>query len=248
MYIKDLIASGLSEHEAKIYYALLKFGDAGASALAKRTEIGRTNVYDYLTSLINKGLVTEMEKNSRRYFTAEDPKLLEEIVNEQVRKSKDAANSIGRLMTGLTEMYYSNTSKPIVKVFSGLNGYDAVYKKIFNITKLDHIYHLIPDLDNYALPDPKFHNHLLREQVFTFLIANRGNNLLELNKRDARMLRSTVILPSPIFEIASEMIIFADQLVLGNLQKNEFFASYLKNFELVNMLKSLLKQQISAVN
>lgn len=83
MDIKILEDSGLTNTEAKIYLMLLKSGSCLAGRITQETGIHRRSVYDALERLIEKGLVSYIKTNNRRYFQAEDPKRLADMLKEK---------------------------------------------------------------------------------------------------------------------------------------------------------------------
>lgn len=80
---KVLIEVGFNKNEAKAFLALLELGSSTAGAIAQKSKIYRTNVYDALTSLINKGLVNYIYKGKNKYFEAEDPLKIETLLEEK---------------------------------------------------------------------------------------------------------------------------------------------------------------------
>jgi sugar-specific transcriptional regulator TrmB len=76
---------GLSEKEAIIYCVNFQIGANPASVIAKKSELNRCTTYVILESLINKGLVTQVDKNKIQYFAAKEPKYLLTYINEKRR-------------------------------------------------------------------------------------------------------------------------------------------------------------------
>lgn len=89
--------AGLAGNEAKVYLALLELGSALAGEITKKSGVNRTNVYDALDKLIEKGLASYVIKANRKYFEASSPKIfikyLEEKENE-LRKKKNMLNIV----------------------------------------------------------------------------------------------------------------------------------------------------------
>ncbi|TKJ17055.1 hypothetical protein CEE44_00785 [Candidatus Woesearchaeota archaeon B3_Woes] len=83
---------GLSGNEAKVYLSLLELGSAMAGEITKKSGVNRTNVYDALERLIEKGIVSYVIQSNRKYFEADTPdriiKYLDEKENELKRKKK----------------------------------------------------------------------------------------------------------------------------------------------------------------
>jgi sugar-specific transcriptional regulator TrmB len=83
MDIKILEDSGLTNTESRVYLMLLKSGSSLAGKITQETGIHRRSVYDALERLIEKGLVSYIKSNNRKYFQAEDPKRLADILKEK---------------------------------------------------------------------------------------------------------------------------------------------------------------------
>lgn len=83
MDIKVLEDAGLTNTEAKIYLMLLKSGSSLAGKISKETGIHRRSVYDAIERLVEKGLVSYMTSNNRKYFQAENPRRFVEMLKEK---------------------------------------------------------------------------------------------------------------------------------------------------------------------
>src|SRR3989344_6145411 len=80
---EKLIRVGLTKTEAKIYVMLLDITKAQAGVLSRKTGIHRRSMYDALDRLIEKGLVSYIVENGKRYYIAADPKRVQELIDEQ---------------------------------------------------------------------------------------------------------------------------------------------------------------------
>lgn len=66
--VNTLVTNGLSDHEARVYLALLDHPDLAASSLAKVSTVPRNRLYEALESLHGHGLVDILvEAEARRY-------------------------------------------------------------------------------------------------------------------------------------------------------------------------------------
>ena len=74
---------GLTPAEAKIYLILLEQGGSLAGSISRNTGIHRRSVYDAIERLIQKGLVSYIKTNNRKYFEAVSPEHLLEILKKQ---------------------------------------------------------------------------------------------------------------------------------------------------------------------
>ena len=74
---------GLTASEARIYLVLLEQGASLAGTISRNTGIHRRSVYDAIERLIQKGLVSYIKKNNRKFFEAVSPERLIEILHKK---------------------------------------------------------------------------------------------------------------------------------------------------------------------
>ena len=77
---------GLTRNEAAIYLALLELGSAPVSGIAERTRLNRANMYNTISSLVRKGLISHIIRNNVKHFMAAKPARLMEILREKEEK------------------------------------------------------------------------------------------------------------------------------------------------------------------
>lgn len=83
-----LIELGFTKNEATIYLTLLDIGLAAVTKIAEHSKIHRTNVYDALERLVEKGLATYIFKEDTKYFEATDPENLINLLKDKEVKLK----------------------------------------------------------------------------------------------------------------------------------------------------------------
>ncbi|MDP2750569.1 MAG: helix-turn-helix domain-containing protein [Nanoarchaeota archaeon] len=110
---------GLKEKEAKIYIALLKEGQSLANTLAKKTNILRSSIYDYLDVLLGKGFVSYTIISGKKYFQAINPQKILDSFQEKKNMEEDALKQIIPELTSLKNLA---EKKADVEVFEGKEG------------------------------------------------------------------------------------------------------------------------------
>ena len=81
--ISDLEKIGLTRNESRVYLCLLNNELVTAGSILKQTRMHRTTVYNILSRLKEKGLVSSIIKGEKQYFSAADPERLRIIVEEK---------------------------------------------------------------------------------------------------------------------------------------------------------------------
>lgn len=119
---------GLSNTEAKVYLALLELGSALAGEITKKSEVNRTNVYDALERLIEKGLVTYVISANRKVFEPVNPERLQEILKEKQEK-------LASTMPELQLKFKTSKTKEEATIFKGKKGIKSIFEDILNEKK-----------------------------------------------------------------------------------------------------------------
>lgn len=78
-----LEAIGLNKNEILVYLDLLRQGKSSATDISNRTKIHRSNTYDVLDKLAEKGIVQQTIENEKKFFYPIDPKDLLNIIKQQ---------------------------------------------------------------------------------------------------------------------------------------------------------------------
>ena len=74
---------GLTAVEIEVYLAIIDLGSCLAGEITRKTGIHRRTVYDAIERLVEKGIISYIKTNNRKYFEAYPPKKLLEIVREK---------------------------------------------------------------------------------------------------------------------------------------------------------------------
>lgn len=110
--MKELEGMGLTKNEIKIYLALIDTGSSLAGVISRKTSIHRRTVYDAIERLIEKGLVSYIKKNNRKYFQAINPNRLKEILEEK-------QNTLNKVIPKLQQRFNLKKQKPETLFFRG---------------------------------------------------------------------------------------------------------------------------------
>ena len=106
---------GLSMNEAKIYNALLTYGGSGVSTIALRSKVHRSNAYDSLRRLIEKGVVYEVFGQRETLYEAVDPGKFLEFMEEKKMKLQNE-------LPALLSIYRKHRAAERAYIFKGVEG------------------------------------------------------------------------------------------------------------------------------
>lgn len=119
--------AGLSAKEADVYLAALSLKSARASSIAQSAGHSRSHTYLLLTSLIEKGLLSEVEKGKVMHFVAEPPERLVRYAKNQEQGFKETAMLLQEAVPMLRSMEGPLTEEPQVTKFHGIEGMKQMY-------------------------------------------------------------------------------------------------------------------------
>ena len=114
---------GLTDPEKKMYLELLKLKMATARELSKATGSHRTNIYDVMEKLKEKGLVSFHKQDNVTWFHVTNPKNLYNYLEESKKV-------IDKVLPKLQDLYSQKYSETSVEVFKGKQGVISAYNDI----------------------------------------------------------------------------------------------------------------------
>lgn len=152
--LEKLKEIGLSDSEIKIYTALLRLGEATVVEISKDSGLHRTNIYDSLEQLKEKGLVSFLYKENKQYFRAISPDRLLDYLKER-------EESITKIIPDLKNLQSKVPEKITVEIFKGKQGLKSTLKEI--LAKKEEVigYSVAGQLREYL---PEFAEYYFREQ------------------------------------------------------------------------------------
>ena len=128
--IEKLQRLGLSQSEAKVYLALVQEGSSLAGTIAKAANINRTNCYDALQRLITKGLVSYVIKAQRKYFRAEGPSKLKQLIADEKQALVAKEKELETIIPELSAKAELTSEKPFVALYHGKKGIKSIFEDI----------------------------------------------------------------------------------------------------------------------
>ncbi|MFA6888882.1 MAG: helix-turn-helix domain-containing protein [Candidatus Woesearchaeota archaeon] len=132
MEITDLKKIGLTEGEIKIYNALLELGETTRTALAKKSGISPSKIYDVCNRLLEKGIIASVKKQGIIHFSAADPHRLSDFLNKKAEEIEKEKQLVDQLLPMLM-IKHKNTHEAVnIEVFQGWEGLQTAFLMLEN--------------------------------------------------------------------------------------------------------------------
>lgn len=129
--INTLRSIGLSRNEIIIYLDLIKSGKSSALDISKRTMIHRSNTYDSLEKLLEKGVIDLSIEEDKKFFFPVEP---EDLLDYLKQKEKE----IEKLIPYLQEISKWKEEKRISTISEGANSAKNIINHLLDFK--DNIY------------------------------------------------------------------------------------------------------------
>jgi sugar-specific transcriptional regulator TrmB len=129
---------GLSTKEQLVYISLLKRGPSSVREIAEASGLNRGTTYDMLKALQESGLVSYFDQAKKTYFSAEDPKRLQEMLSDRQTSVETLKKELPAVVSQLqSTMRQGGTTKPVARYFHGAQAIRTILQEV-----LDDVVHL----------------------------------------------------------------------------------------------------------
>jgi len=233
---EDLKKFGLQKSEIRVYVYLLENGLSTPPTIARGTGIARTNCYNILHELKEKGLILEQEKQKRKAYLAADPEAL-------VRSLEEKKELIDRILPDLRGLYTIQKNKPKIKFYEGFEQVKQVYwsalgtqeKRIFALGSTKELSSLDPDFFKRFIGEITEREILLQD----ILSHDSGLQTAPQTKKIMGMFYDAKILPEKYQEFPTDIVLWDDSLALITLRE-PIFATVLTSPVLAKTFRIIL--------
>ncbi|MBI5148092.1 helix-turn-helix domain-containing protein [Candidatus Pacearchaeota archaeon] len=201
---KQLQEFGLSNTEAKVYLALLGLGKSQAGTVTKKSNVNRTNVYDALERLIEKGLVSYVTENNIKFFEAVNPERLREMLGERQKK-------LDKTIEELRLRYNKSKKEEDAFIFRGKKGIKSIFENILSEKKDLFVYGAE---SRFKEMFPFYQKHWNEERAKLKINVKMiySEKVREIKRKEHLKLLEMKFLPE-IYDFPSTIMIYSDKVI-----------------------------------
>lgn len=235
---KLLLEIGFSTKEADVYLAILVLGRGTVSKIAREAHILRTTVYEILSSLFNKGLVTLSGKEPKQEYVAESPDRLQEYISTQLeQKQKDLKQAENVLIPQLKSIHNLD-NRPKVMFYEGTEGIEKVYEDTLTSTEPIRAYASVGDMHS-GLPGyfPEYYKRRAGKGIAIRAIVPKTELALERKNLDSIEMRETALVPKDVFNFHPEINIYDNKVMIASWR--EKLGIIIESTEIANAMKKI---------
>jgi HTH-type transcriptional regulator, sugar sensing transcriptional regulator len=236
MLAKDLTGFGLNEKESSAYVALLELGEATIGQVAKKAGVKRTTLYDIIESLKRSGFVGVSKRGKKTLYFAEDPRKLEEKLEEKTFVLK-------RMLPELLSIANTIDKKPKIRYYEGIDGIKEVYKDTLKYEDRE----LLAWVAEVAVEafDEKFLNEFyiskrLEKKIWVRAIAPDLPYMQKFKGLDQASLRTTKLVDATMFPFEVEINLYGGSKI-GIMSFQEKLGLIIESAKIHKTLKSIFE-------
>ncbi len=184
---------GLSEKEIAVYLALVELGPSSVRDISAKSKVNRGTSYDILKSLINLGVVSYYNKESKQYFIAEPPEKLLSAIDQKQEDLSEVRKNIEQSLPLIKTLFEKQGGKPSVKLYEGTKGIRQILEDVLNTLEgfPEKAYYLYSsstaeDRKSVYADMPDFSKKRVAKKISVKIISlGEGGQLVGLDERKA---------------------------------------------------------------
>ena len=241
--IKEFLSkAGLDDKETRAYVFLLSNGPHTASLIARACGLTRTNAYDVIKKLEEKGLCFNLGAQYGRKIKANPPSELSEMLELKAKEVSRLKNDLHKILPIFNSLdSYKPALQSQVSYFKGREG----MRKMIRLSLQSQDKHLviagseldmIEKLGEDFLID--FHTRRAARKIsLKALRPGKERGVHEVFKEDQKYQREIRIRPEGLIKLKSTIIIWDSYIAFCSLN-GDIFGTLIENESLAIMLKS----------
>ena len=213
--LKNLREFGLSDKESRLYLANLSLGSSTMQKIARLAGINRASAYHTAELLRGKNLLIIETRGLKQFYSAEDPKRINELLNEKLATLKETLPELAKLFQGETKI-------DSVKRYDGWSAIQKIYEKILEEVNVHDDYFVISDDERWFAVDEKYFQKFTekrgKKNINTYLLLQDSPRARE-HKKFAKNFHENIKLFGGEMGLQTNIVITPQRAVFHSMEK-----------------------------
>ena len=219
---------GLQDSEIKVYISLLKLKEATASQITQYTGLHRSNIYDIIEKLKERGLVSFIIKNNVKYFRASSPERILDYLKEKEEKIK-------LILPELISISKEKEENIKVEIYKGKEGIKTILNDIIKEGKNYFLFGHLKFEELLPIYVKQFIRQLNEKNISEKAILEKGTKIIPAKKHHYKYISKEFLFPNATIIYGNKIAIFVWQepyyVIL--IQNKDLSVSYKIHFNLL---------------
>ncbi len=246
MINQALKSLGLNDNEIIIFSELVSIWSSVASTLAARTKINKSTVRYICQGLEKKGLIFSIKKDDTFVYTAESPRRLNSLLEEDKRRLIEKEKHIKESIEYFDLLKNEKTILPKVSFFQWKEWLKKLYEQILDYEQpIDsfednwEMYDFFPDFVNYFISERK------KRKIYNRVICPSKN---PINQESKEALRSVKNINEKLFPFTCDIKICSNHVSIMSFKENNSVAISITDEEIANNFRVLFEYMWKNIN
>ena len=231
-----VLVLGLTKQEAQVYLAALELGEATVQELARKSDVKRTSIYNFIDKLKDRQILLETKRKRRSLFSAANPHQLLELGRMKLGELENA-------MPQLLAINNRSLHKPRVTFHEGVEGIKEVYNDMLNhkqpIICWSDQKHMWPTLGKEYCE--YFPPERARRGIPLRMIATDTQENRSYAKKDRELARETKFI-SADNDLRTEINIYGNKVILTSFRSSPAFAVLIEDQNIATTMRVTWKE------
>ena len=233
----------LTETEYEVYLVLVRAGRSPANQIIKLMKLHRGTVYDIINRLIQKGLVSYIDINKKRYYNASRPERLLEIIKEKEAEIESSEKLVKKLVNDISKMELIKKGERIVEVYESKKGLRTLMQDLLTVKEFLGIGGEIQFQEILPVYTRLWANEREKKKVFAKILTTKsGRSKWKYNK--LRRIPKEFMLPNPTIIYGDKVAILSFEerpLSIIMIESKNIALTYRNHFNLLWKRKNNIK-------
>jgi len=226
---------GLTSNEAEVYLTLLRSASISVNEIAEKSGLHRQVCYDALERLLEKGFVTFLVENNKKYFQALSP----DRIVDYLEKKKE---SFQQILPDLKEITLLPKEQTKIEVVKGKNVIRIILRDVIKCLQENKGELLMWGVDESKFLEEdkiaieQYLRDLQRYKLKERLLAREGAKVFFSGMNSSyRLVNKEYFNPNPVYIYSGKVVqvIWGEPLHAIIISNSEIYDSYKKHFELL---------------
>ncbi len=246
MGLEQLRRIGLTEGEVKVYKAILDLGECTKTNLAKQSGVSPSNIYDITNRLVEKGIISKVEKDGVSHFTAANPRHILDFLDTKQKDIEKEKQFVESILPMLLSKFNRPNEKTNVEVFQGWKGMKTTFDDMLYECKAgDENFVFGASVGENDERADRFFNRFSKlradKGIITHIILNenlrqrheRIGFMLKSKKYNVRFLQQSTPAEIMVCKNKTHILILTDQPLVIRITNKEVSESFKQYFDIM---------------
>jgi sugar-specific transcriptional regulator TrmB len=206
---------GLTESQAKAYYALVQAGEMTPPELAKHINESRTTAYMALSKLESIGLAKKVETSKKQTYAPTSPSQLSKYIDAKRKEVSDIEEEYRAGLSDMLAYFYAKQRQPGLQYMQGEAALKDIYKDV------------VQTGEDVCLVRTYADEPFMGDELYDFLDARAAQGIKTdglmpfdlrsykfARKNDERLKRKTTWYPSDAYTAPVEISIYGNKVAI----------------------------------